>query len=48
MNPNEMGNGLTLNISGNSNELDISVVMSTASYDQVKVDTANKILQEMR
>jgi serine/threonine-protein kinase HipA len=47
MNPNEMGNGLTLNISENSNELDISVVMHTAIYYQVKVDTANKLLQEM-
>ena len=47
MNPYEMGNGLTLNISENSNELDISVVMSTASYYQVKVDTANRILEEM-
>ena len=47
MNPNEMGNGLTLNISENSNAQDISVVMYTANYYQVKVDTANKILQEM-
>jgi serine/threonine-protein kinase HipA len=47
MNPNESGNGLTLNISENSNEQDISLVMHTASYYQVKVDTANKILQEM-
>jgi serine/threonine-protein kinase HipA len=47
MNPNEMGNGLTLNISENSNELNISVVMSTASYYQVNVDTANRILEEM-
>ena len=47
MNPNEMGNGLTLNISENSNEQDIAVVMSTASYYQIKVDTANKILEEM-
>lgn len=47
MNPNEMGNGLTLNISENSNELDISVVMYTASYYQVKVDKANIILEEM-
>jgi serine/threonine-protein kinase HipA len=47
MNPNEMGNGLTLNISENSNELDISVVMNTASYYQIKVDNANKILDEM-
>jgi len=48
MNPNEMGNGLTLNISENSNEQDISVVMHTAIYYQVKVDTANKILEEMQ
>jgi serine/threonine-protein kinase HipA len=47
MNPNEMGNGLTLNISENSNEQDISVVMHTAIYYQVKLATANKILQEM-
>jgi serine/threonine-protein kinase HipA len=47
MNPNEMGNGLTLNISENSNEQDIAVVMYTASYYQVKVDKANKILKEM-
>ena len=47
MNPNEMGNGLTLNISENSNELDISVVMNTASYYQIKLDTSNKILEEM-
>ena len=47
MNPNEMGNGLTLNISENSNEQDISVVMSTAIYYQVKADKANKILEEM-
>ena len=43
-----MPSGLTLNISENSNKLDISLVMYTASYYQVKVDTANKILQEMR
>lgn len=48
MNPNEIGNGLTLNISENSNELDISVVMYTASYYQVKVDKANRILKEMQ
>jgi serine/threonine-protein kinase HipA len=47
MNPNEMGNGLTLNILENSNEQDISLVMSTALYYQVKVDASNKILEEM-
>lgn len=48
MNPNETGNGLTLNISENSNAQDISVVMYTASYYQVKTDTANRILKEMQ
>jgi hypothetical protein len=36
-----------LNISENSNALDISVAMSTASYYQLKTDTANRILKEM-
>ena len=47
MKPNEMGNGLALNISENSKAQDITVVMYTASYYQVKVDTANKILEKM-
>ena len=47
MNPNEMGNGLTLNISENSNEQYSTVVMDMATYYQVKVDKANIILEEM-
>jgi serine/threonine-protein kinase HipA len=48
MNPNEMGNGLTLNISENNNELDISLALETAHLYQLKKDRAEGILKEMR
>jgi serine/threonine-protein kinase HipA len=48
MNPNEMGNGLTLNISENSNELDIALALETAPLYQLKSDRAENILKEMR
>ena len=48
MNPNEMGNGLTLNVSENSNEQDISLAMATASYYQLKQEKAEKILSDMQ
>ena len=48
MNPNEIGNGLTLNISENSNELDISLAIETAHLYQLKNDRAESILKEMR
>jgi serine/threonine-protein kinase HipA len=48
MNPNEMGNGLTLNISENSNDLDISLALETAHLYQLKSDSAESILKEMR
>jgi serine/threonine-protein kinase HipA len=47
MNPNEMGNGLTLNISENSNELDISLAIETAHFYQLKRDSAESVLKEM-
>lgn len=47
MNHNEMGNGLTLNISENSNELDISLALETAHLYQLKSDRAESILKEM-
>jgi serine/threonine-protein kinase HipA len=47
MNPNEMGNGLTLNISENSNDLDISLALKTAYLYQLKSDNAESILQQM-
>ena len=48
MNPNEMGNGLTLNISENNNELDISLALETAHLYQLKSDGAESILKEIR
>jgi serine/threonine-protein kinase HipA len=48
MNPNEMGNGLTLNISENSNELDITLSIETAQLYQLKSQNAGRILKEMR
>ena len=47
MNPNEMGNGLTLNISENSNELDIYLALETAHFYQLKTEQAESILKEM-
>ena len=38
MNPNEMGSGLTLNISENSNEQDISLALETAKHYKLKKD----------
>jgi serine/threonine-protein kinase HipA len=48
MNPNEMGNGLTLNISENNNELDITLALETAYLYQLKNERAAGILKEMR
>ena len=48
MNPNEMGNGLTLNISENNNELDTSLALETAHLYQLKSDGAESILKEIR
>jgi len=48
MNPNEMGTGLTLNISENSNEQDIALALETAHLYQLKSDRAESILMEMR
>ena len=47
MNPNEMGNGLTLNISENSNTLDISLALETAHLYQLKIEKAESIITEM-
>jgi serine/threonine-protein kinase HipA len=47
MNPNEMGNGLTLNIKENNNEQDISLALETAKHYKLKNDDAKKILNDM-
>lgn len=48
MNPNEMGSGLTLNISENSNEQEISLALETAKHYKLKKDEAIKILNDMQ
>lgn len=48
MNPNHLGEGLTLNISEHSNEQDISLVMATAKHYQVEQVQATKILSTMK
>jgi serine/threonine-protein kinase HipA len=48
MNPNEMGNGLTLNISASSNEQDISIAMATSNLYQLKKEKAEGILADMQ
>ena len=44
MNPNERGSGLTLNISENSNEQDISLALETAKHYKIKNEEAAKRL----
>jgi serine/threonine-protein kinase HipA len=48
MNPNEMGNGLTLIISENSNEQDISLALETAKHYKLKNVEAEKIINEIQ
>ena len=48
VNPNEMGNGLTLNISENSNEQEIALALETARLYQLKKEKADAILTEMQ
>lgn len=48
MNPNEMGNGLTLNVSENINEQDLSLALSTAKHYQLNISEANKIISDMK
>jgi serine/threonine-protein kinase HipA len=47
MNPNEMGHGLTLNVSENSNDLDVSLAIETAHLYHLKKETAERILKDM-
>jgi serine/threonine-protein kinase HipA len=47
MNPNEMGHGLTLNISENSNDLDVSLAIETAHLYHLKKESAERILKDM-
>lgn len=47
MNPNELGNGLTLNITENSNEQDIFLALNTAKHYKLSDEKANKLLEEI-
>ena len=47
MNPNEMGHGLTLNISENINDLDVSLAIETAHLYHLKKESAERILKDM-
>lgn len=47
MNPNESGNGLTLNISENSNDQDLTLALETAKHYQLKMEKAKSIINEM-
>jgi serine/threonine-protein kinase HipA len=48
MNPNELGNGLTLNITDSSNEQDLSLALATARFYQLKQVRAEGIVHYMR
>lgn len=48
MNPNELGNGLTLNITDSSNEQDLSLALSTARFYQLSQVRAEEIIDGMR
>ncbi len=48
MNPYEIGNCLTLNISENINDLDISLALENAHLYQMKSDRAENTLKEMQ
>jgi serine/threonine-protein kinase HipA len=48
LNPNEWGNGLTLNITDQSNDLDISLVINTAKYYKLSDHKANIIVKDIK
>jgi serine/threonine-protein kinase HipA len=48
LNPNEFGNGLTLNITENSNEQDVSLALETARYYKLTKQQAEKHLTLIR
>jgi serine/threonine-protein kinase HipA len=48
MNPNELGSGLTLNVSESSNDLDLSLALETAKHYQLKPDEALKIMNDIQ
>ena len=47
INPNEMGTGLSLNISENDNSLDFDLALSVAEYFRIEKDKAKKIITDI-
>lgn len=48
MNPNELGQGLTLNISENSNAQDLDLAMQTAPYYHLRTKEAEKMMTALK
>ena len=48
INPNEMGTGLSLNISDTDNSLEYDLALEVAEYFRVKKDKAEKIIEEIK
>jgi serine/threonine-protein kinase HipA len=48
MNPNETGNGLTLNVSESSNEQHVELALETADLYRLKSERAEGILRELQ
>lgn len=48
INPNEMGTGLSLNISDNDNSLEYDLALEVAEYFRLKKDRAEKIIVDIR
>jgi serine/threonine-protein kinase HipA len=47
INPNEMGTGLSLNISQNDNSLSLDLALEVAEYFRLKKDEAEKIINDI-
>ncbi len=48
INPNEMGTGLSLNISENDNSLDYDLAIEVAEYFRIEKDKAEKIISDIK
>lgn len=48
INPNEMGTGLSLNISDSDNSLDYDLALEVAGYFRVEKDKAKKIIEDIK
>jgi serine/threonine-protein kinase HipA len=48
MNPNELGQGLTLNITDTDNTLDLSLALNIAPHFKLKPDDAHQIVRDIK